>query len=988
MAPLRHMFRCAAALLALWLATPAWAALPALADYQHTRWTRDNGGPPQAVAMAQTDDGWLWMTTADGLYRFDGQRFDRHALPGTDKPGFRRIYNLTAHGRDLYLMYLGRGLSLLHADGRLEDLTAAGGSPERAITSMAVDRDGSLWTGSTGIHHYSHGRWTLVHDSGEWRTSEFSSLLLDGDGRLWAANAYGAWRLDRARNRFDKVAERGGGLTLAPNGDVWLLANRGAGELRLATSAAGLPANAAATYSQNGGVFDNAGTFWAMSCPERLCLVHGAMGRADLVARRDADERLPAAYPLSGNEAMLAMRDREGDIWISTEGGLDRFRAKRVLASGLSNAGDNYTIAADDTGQVWAAEKVTGTLWRLTPGQAPEAQPGIWAGIVARAPDGALLIAGKRTIQRRSRAGTSEIALPPGPDGKPIDMHVIGILDDGAILWAMTPEVGLVGWNGKQWLPRRAFTLPKEIYLAVREGGGRLWLATSEGQLVLYQRDKLTAYDMGMVGMGSGIFPGEQLLAGGERGLAVLKDGRLRLLRVDDPGVLRNVSGVVAGNDGDRWINGAAGLVHVRAADWRHAMADPDTPLRYELFNALDGYPGQSALRSRLPTAVTGDGRHLWFVADGGVVWLDTATLRRNAVAPQPMIMELATEQASYGARGPLKLPAGAGNFRIRYTAPMLRAPEQLRFQYRLDGVDAHWQDAGTRRMTSYTNVAPGDYVFRVRAVNEDGVASTADATLALSLAPTLAQSLPFKLACALLLAALAYVLHRYRVRQLTRRLTERLQVRTDERERIARTLHDTILQAVQVLVLRLDTLAASLPPGDRARRELQQALGDAGGAIDAGREQVRALRDGAAPVLADAIEDCADELRGIYKDIGFALRITGRERALREGAADEAVHIACEALRNAFAHAQARRIEVVLDFGRRALVVTVRDDGRGLDAEVARAGYRSGHWGLIGMRERAERLGATLALDSKPDAGTVVTLTVPAARIYAKARS
>ncbi|MFK3741083.1 sensor histidine kinase [Massilia sp. TN1-12] len=967
-------------------AMQAAAAGPALSNYQHTRWTQENGGPPQVSAMVQTSDGWLWLNTIDGLYRFDGLRFERYALPGGTAP--KRIFNIEAHGRDLYLTYLGRGLAVLHPDGRLEELSAGAGSPERPIFAVAVDAEGSIWTaGVEGLHRLHKGRWTLVQEGPEWRTSEFGSLLRDGDGTIWAANAYGTWRLDRTRGRFDKLSGRGGRLALAPDGGVWLLGDRAEYALRLggSASAGATAADVDAGYAHNTGLFDADGTLWSLECPERLCLVPDAAKRSALAPRRDASVRMPPSFPLSGNDAALVMRDREGDLWISTEAGLDRFRAKRVLPSGLAKSGDRYTIAADDTGQVWAAEKGTGTLWRLAPGQAPRAEPGAWANVVANSPDDTLLVAGKRSIQRRSRTGREDISLPPGPDGKPTDMHVIGILDDGKIMWVAAPEAGLIGWNGKAWLPRSAFNLPRDIYLAVRDEDGRLWLATSEGKLVRYQDGRLTSYDMRMLGMGSGIFPGEPLVVSGDKGSAVFENGTLRLLRAADPDVLRNVSGLVVGADGDRWLNGTAGLVHVQAADWQRAMRDPTTSLRYELFDAPEGFPGQSTVGTRMPTALTADGRHLWFVAGGGVVTVDTASLRRNTVAPQPLILDLATDQQRFDAAAPLRLPPGSNNFRIRYTAPALRAPERLQFQYRLDGVDALWQDAGTRRMTAYTNVAPGDYVFRVRAVNEDGVASAQDAALRLTVEPTLAQSLPFRIACGVLLAALAYALHRYRVRQLTRRLTERLQVRNDERERIARTLHDTILQAVQVLMLRLDGLAASLPDGDRARDELRRALGDAAGAIDAGRDQVHALRGGA-PRLEDAIEDCAATLRGIHPGVAFALRIEGRERRLDDAVADEAAHIVCEALRNAFAHAGARRIEVVLGYGRRAFDASVRDDGRGLDAEVARTGYRSGHWGLIGMRERAERIGARLALESRPGGGTAVVLAVPAARAYAGA--
>jgi signal transduction histidine kinase len=333
-------------------------------------------------------------------------------------------------------------------------------------------------------------------------------------------------------------------------------------------------------------------------------------------------------------------------------------------------------------------------------------------------------------------------------------------------------------------------------------------------------------------------------------------------------------------------------------------------------------------------------------------------------------------------------LAAGTTRFRVQFTAPSLRAPERQRFEYRMDGVDGRWLDAGTNRALSYTNIGPGDYRFRVRAVGPDGSAAGPEAALPISVAPTLLQSGWFRAACVAAALLLAALLYRYRVRYLTRRLAERLEVKTAERERIARTLHDSFLQTVHGLVLRVDALAAGLPEDDRTRHQLEHVLDDASQALGEGRERLQELRAGAADALDAALAGMIARLRDVHRATGDVpaadLHTEGEARPLLPAAAEEVAAIAHEALRNAFAHADAARVRVTLGYGRRALTLTVRDDGAGIDSAVLRAGGKAGHWGLVGMRERADRLGATLAVDSAPGRGTTVTLAVPAARAYA----
>lgn len=603
--------------------------------------------------------------------------------------------------------------------------------------------------------------------------------------------------------------------------------------------------------------------------------------------------------------------------------------------------------------------------------------------VVASDRHGALLLGGKRTIEVRGRGQTRHIPLPPARDGTAVDLRLIGIRDDGEVLWIASPETGLMGLVDGKWLPRTAFNLPDKIFVSAVGGPGQLWLGLGGGELVLYDKGRNQVFDASAVGLASSIFTEDGVAISGERGMGILKNDRVHLLRAAEPEVLRNVTGMHITPEGDRWLNGAAGAVLVRAADWQRSVADPGQPLRYRLFGAQEGYPGTAVIDTRLPSAMA-DGRgRIWLAATGGVVSIDGAALPRNAHAPRVAILGAQAGEVTLAAplAGSLLLPTGSKEFSIDFTAPALRRPDGLRFQYRLDGVDRDWQDAGNRRSAFYTNVAPGAYRFQVRASNEDGVASANTATLGLRIAPTLVESRLFLALCALGIAALGYSLYRYRVRYLTGRLAERLQVRIAERERIARTLHDTFLQTVQALTLRLDTVVRTLPAGDATRGKLEQVLNDTDQAIAEGRDQLQDLRMADGAMLERGIKDALRELQASHPGIAAGLEVNGEVACLGPAMDEDIAEIAREAVRNAFRHAGATRIEVRLTYGGRQLALEVIDDGCGIEDAVLRAGRRDGHWGLVGMRERAARIAGQLQIDSSAGRGTKVGLVVPLAR-------
>lgn len=985
MKPLSTWLRLVPTLLLAIALLPAVAGARGLKDYQHIVWTQQHGLPSDLMDLAQTTDGWLWIGSGDGLFRFDGVSAERY-LPAAH-PGFahQRVTELhAADNGDLYISYFPGGVAVLRRDGSFTPLPEPATTRRTPPLAMAVDRDGSLWAIGHGIRHFANGRWTTVESEAPWIDDTSYSLLLDQDGRLWASGPGGAYALDRVRGRFDKVSDRRGGLALAPNGDVWLLGADGAQSARLARSVSGKarPARSGAHISRLAGQFAADGTLWALGCPDTVCLVHDAASHgADLVPARDANERLSSGPGVDGREYLGILEDREGNIWVHANNGLNQFRPKRFLAParGMDLSEMFYSMAADGDGHTWIAERMSGTLTRIGPDGVAVAVPGAPVRLLASGRDGALVKGDRRQIVRmRGDAVIETILLPPGPDGAPVDRQLLGLLDDGKRIWTAATDIGAVAWSDGKWQTSAQIGLPPQVYLSQAAGPGQLWLVLVDGTLVFFDDGKRTEIDARALGAATGIFPGPQLVLGGSEGLAVLRNGSLQFLRGAQADDLRGVSGIAVTANGDRWLNGVNGVLHVRAQDWQQALERPGQLLRYQLYGLSDGYPGRASIIWRSPSALSADGRHVWFLSTRGIVGLDSANLRRNGAAPRPVVMDVSTDSARFDAVAGLRLPPGSQDFRIRYTAPSLRQPERTRFAFRLEGFDADWRDAGNRRTTSYTNVGPGDYVFRVRAFNEDGVASIEDAALPITVAPTWVQSTPFRIALAAAMVLLLAMLYRLRIGYLTRQITARTEIRLAERTRIARTLHDSFLQTVYLLLMRLKKFTAKLPDDDAGRRELQKILEQARSVIDEGRDQVHELRGDESRTLDDIVLEYAEGLRLMHPDVEFTLRSEGAASHAHGIMVGEAAAIACEALRNAYVHAQARAIQVTIGYHPRALTVAVKDDGQGMAPEVIDTGRRDGHWGLVGMRERAAQLGGQLDIRSGAGGGTVITLSVP----------
>jgi signal transduction histidine kinase len=366
---------------------------------------------------------------------------------------------------------------------------------------------------------------------------------------------------------------------------------------------------------------------------------------------------------------------------------------------------------------------------------------------------------------------------------------------------------------------------------------------------------------------------------------------------------------------------------------------------------------------------------------------VDPDQLATNPIPPPVHVEDVVADRKHYSLQGAVTLPPLTRDLEIDYTALSFVAPQKVYFRYRLDGHDTDWQDSGTRRQAFYTDLAPGNYRFRVIACNNDGLWNESGATLLFSIAPAFYQTLLFRIFCLIAVASILWLFYLAHLNRLTSRMQERLAARLEERERIARELHDTLLQGFQGLMLRFQSVLKNIPEREPARQMMESALDRADEVLFEGRERVRDLREVeiAGGGLSDSLARCGKELAQDYAT-RFSLAIVGTPQPLDPTVCSEACRIGREALTNAFQHAHAEHIEVEITYDLARLRLIVRDDGVGMDNEILRVG-RSGHWGLSGMRERAQKIGAQLSIWSHFRAGTEIDLTVPARIAYPRNR-
>jgi signal transduction histidine kinase len=376
-------------------------------------------------------------------------------------------------------------------------------------------------------------------------------------------------------------------------------------------------------------------------------------------------------------------------------------------------------------------------------------------------------------------------------------------------------------------------------------------------------------------------------------------------------------------------------------------------------------------------------------VTTAGVAVIDPRHIPKNLVAPTVEIQGVQADGATLAPESPLRLPSKTRILKLSFVALSLTEPQRIQFRYKLDGFDGEWHNPTGERQATYTNLPPREYKFRVMASNNDGVWNETGTVLDFSIAPAYYQTTWFRLSCFACFALLLWALHQLRLRQQAREFNMRLEERIGERTRIARDLHDTLLQGFHGLLLRFQTVYALLPGRpEEAKQSLASAIDQAAETITEGRDAVQDLRSSTVETndLAVAIRALAEELSAGGTNPNatvFQIEVEGRPRNLHPLLRDEVYRIAAEALRNAFRHAQAGQIEVELQYDEMQLRLRIRDNGKGIEPKVLSEEGRAGHFGLHGMRERAKLAGGKLTVWSEHDSGTEVELVIPAATAY-----
>jgi len=514
---------------------------------------------------------------------------------------------------------------------------------------------------------------------------------------------------------------------------------------------------------------------------------------------------------------------------------------------------------------------------------------------------------------------------------------------------------------------------------AIEEGSdGTMWFATPNGLNEL-SKGRWRVYT-GREGLPPGNViclledSSDELWIGTSEGIAFLSSGQIHAAR-DVPESLREpIFGVAQDSNGWLWISTASHVLRVNREKLLHAALSDADLREYGLEDGLRSTGGVRRNRSVVADLL---GR-IWFSLNRGISVVDPARLTGNS-APVPVhIQAISADGRSMDLREPVRIPPARQRFTFSYTGVSLSAPDRVKYRYMLEGFDRGWSEPTAAREAVYTNLSPRSYRFRVIASNPDGVWNSADTEIGFEVDPVFWQTWWFRLS-GLLTCFLAFAaVYRFRLHQLATQLSVRFEERLAERTRIAQELHDTLLQGFLSASMQLHVAVDRLPEDSPAKPPLSRVLELMRQVIDEARNAVRGLRssESGSLDLEQAFSRIQHEL-GIQDEVPFRIIVDGEPEPLHPVLRDEVYRIGREALVNAFRHSRATRVEVELEYSTNHFRILVRDNGHGIDPQVLQSG-REGHFGLSGMRERAERIGARLKVWSRAEAGTEVELIIP----------
>jgi signal transduction histidine kinase/ligand-binding sensor domain-containing protein len=982
-----------------------------ITQYMHTSWRIQDGSAPSGIeAISQTLDGYLWFSSdSQGIYRFDGVRFlpwtlsfDGKAINTIVKVYGDRAGGLWALGeREIVHLKGGVVTSRFDLDGLQQ------------FQQISEDPDGSLWV-VRGRSAGSDAPLCRITDravkcfgkSDGVPTSPSDSLLADGKGGFWLGGQTAlvhwhdgvsetypieALKSNAGQNGIASVAH-------GPDGSLWVGIQAdgpglGLGQLKEgAVKPFVTPTFDGSKVVVSAMISDRDGNLWV-----------GTAGKGIFRIQDNVVDHYQQMDGLSSDSVLDLFEDREGIVWAVTSNGIDSFRDPSVsifsAREGLGTDGAAGVLASR-AGTIWVAN--AGSLDHIKDGKISSIRTG--SGLPGH----------QVTSLLEDRAGNMWVGVDDGlylfksgrfrrlpePNHKPLGL-VVGMTEDvDGSIWAeclSNPRklVRIRDFQVREEFP--ASQIPPGHSLASDPHGG-IWIATKKGDLGLFRNGVFETkfplnpggdpFNRQIMSTADG-----SILAGSNNGLVEWRQGKVHRMTTKNGLPCNSVISFIEDKENGLWLHTGCGVVQVPDSELERWRANPEAVVQTRVYDVLDGARPAGG-PSFNAAAYSSDGR-VWFATGFVVEMVDPSRLSQKALPAQTYIESLVADRKGFDATPNLKVPPNPRDLQIDYTSPTFSIPQEVKFRYRLDGYDRDWKDAGTRRQAFYTDLPPGEYSFRVIACNSDGVWNESAAKLDFSVAPAYYQTNWFRALCASVFLALLWAAYQVRIRQVQHQFALTLEARVGERTRIARDLHDTLLQSFHGLLFRFQATRNLLPNRpEEATQALDTALIRAEQALDESRNSIQGLRPSLSPendldqmLIATGQEltssNCAED--GSPR---FELVVEGERRGLPPMIKDEIGRIARELLRNAFRHARAHEIEVEIRYQDDVFRLIVRDDGKGMDPKILQDGGRPGHWGLPGVQERASGIGARLEFLSEAGAGTEVRLTLPAAIAYEKSRS
>jgi signal transduction histidine kinase/ligand-binding sensor domain-containing protein len=994
---------------------------PMVSQYSHHFWGTEKGFPIGTVSsIAQSADGYLWIGTDKGLVRFDGFDFRRfeQASDGSLTIGPVRALLADAQG-NLWILLQNTNLLRYH-DGTFDFIR---GEAENGVTAMALGAKGeivlsslamgaltydgkqflaalpaplftdpaSLLQGETPDQRNTRLSWSpgIIPDRLAVPTSAVISIAATTDGKIWLGTHDRGLLYLRGGRIYAAAKDlrhiKINCLLPLENSELWVGTSNGVWRWNGTDLTRARVPSSLLHMDVLSMIRDRESNTWVGTNKGLLCFTSSGVS---LFARE---------VPATGGPATALFEDREGNLWVGSPRGIERLRQSAFLTYPLAGLQSESSgpVYVDQEGRTWFAPVAGGLYWLKGEKRGSATSQGLDRDV-------AYSIAGSRKELwiGRQRGGLTRLQYSHGSTKVQTYTETDGLAQnsvysvyqsrDGTV-WAGTLSRGVSRFDGRRFITYTSTSgLASDSVASILETrDGTIWFGTSNGLSSLLNgqwrtyaaRDGLPAEEVNCLFEDSS----GTLWTGTSKGLAFLGSGGAQIPR-NLPALLRGrILGIAEDKTGWLWIATADRVLRVQR-DKMAAGTLGATDLRE--FGREDGLRSTEGVK-RSKSVVSDAAGRVWFSLSHGLSVIDPSHLTDSSAPALTHIEGLSVDGSQMEIRDLVRIPASPKRITLTYTGLSLADPERVRFRYFLESFDRTWSEPVASREAVYTNLGAGFYRFRVVASNSDSLWNGSETSLQFEIEPLFWQTRWFRITCVALILLSVWSVHRYRLYHLTKQFNLRLEERVSERTRIARELHDTLLQSFQGLLLRFQAATnLLLERPEEAKRSFESAIDQAAKAITESRDAVQGLRSSTVVGndLALAISTLGEELASGETNPNateLGVEVEGTPQSLHPILRDEIYRIAGEAVRNAFKHAQAERIEVEIRYDERQLRVRVRDDGKGIDAKYLNEDERPGHYGLRGMRERAKLLGGKLAVWSELDSGTEVELRIPASRAY-----